>query len=484
VRSGAFDFNTGKQFHGFHGGSLVVLVVAGVAAAAWLVWLGVRWFHRVPRLPPAGPETSDLGPEPPALVNMLVNRWRVTAAAVPATLIDLAARRVVGLEEVGPGQFVVRTKPSHDDAPLTSYEAHVLSLVEARATGGSAPVEVLQVGGAEDPWFSAFASAVVRDARERDLAQDRWSARELAALGAGLALVLALVAFAFGLAHLGQGTHSSRGGTTGRWSWFAVGAVVWIVVMLGVARVRTLRDTPIGRDVCARWLGVRAFLRRDPTFAEEPPAAVAIWGRNLAYGVALGVCHDAEVALPVGPDDPKMAWSREGGTWRHVGIEYRHRFGAGRAPGGVFAGGLARLLFWGAIGFIVLPVIVSWLWHAVHDVTSNASGLAEVGIIVLFTFIPAVIGVYVAVQIVDGAVRTWRGAADLRHTATVEGPVVKVHDGQFAVDDGHHAELVALPAGALPMPGVGTRVRVTYTPHLHHVTHLELAAAATPAPSD
>ena len=401
---------------------------------------------------------------------------------MPATLVDLAARGVVGLEEVGPGRFVVRTKTSSGDGHLTSYEIRVKSLVETRATGGSAPVEVLEVGGGpDDPWFKDFTDAVVRDARSRGLARDRWERGELVVLGGGLALVLSLVALAFGLAHLGQGVHSSGGGETGQWQWFAVAGIVWLVVMMALTRVRRLRDTPAGREACARWLGVRAFLRRDVTLADQPPAAVVIWGRNLSYGVALGICHAAEVALPVGPDDPNAAWSREGGTWRHVRIEYPHRFGAGSAPGGVLVGGLARLLFWGAIGFVALPVSVDYAWNAVRDVTSKVSGIVELGVIVLLTFVPAVIAVYVLVKLLDGAVRTWRGAADLRRTTTVEGSVIKIHEHCFAVDDGHGNELTALPAGVLQPPGVGTRVRVTYTPRLHHVTRIDAVAGAAPA---
>jgi hypothetical protein len=49
-----------------------------------------------------GPRTLELGPEPPAVVNFLVNDFRVTDDAVPATLIDLAARNVVDVEWRGP----------------------------------------------------------------------------------------------------------------------------------------------------------------------------------------------------------------------------------------------------------------------------------------------------------------------------------------------------------------------------------------------
>ncbi|MGZ8763356.1 MAG: hypothetical protein ACXW2Y_08530 [Acidimicrobiia bacterium] len=88
--------------------------------------------RELPEEPGPGSETSDLGPESPALVNLLVNRFEVGRAAVPATLVDLAARRVLALEAVGPEQVVVRVRARTDgQPPLTIYEQQVLDAVRA-----------------------------------------------------------------------------------------------------------------------------------------------------------------------------------------------------------------------------------------------------------------------------------------------------------------------------------------------------------------
>ena len=50
---------------------------------------------------------------------------RVTDDAVPATLIDLAARNVVDVEQRGPGVFYVRLRAARDE-PLNTYERRVL----------------------------------------------------------------------------------------------------------------------------------------------------------------------------------------------------------------------------------------------------------------------------------------------------------------------------------------------------------------------
>jgi hypothetical protein len=89
----------------------VLAVAAAAAAGAWLVAAGIVFLGRRPSEPPVGPRTLELGLEPPAVANFLVNGLRVTGDAVPATLIDLAARNVVDMEQRGPGVFYVRLRP-------------------------------------------------------------------------------------------------------------------------------------------------------------------------------------------------------------------------------------------------------------------------------------------------------------------------------------------------------------------------------------
>ena len=82
---------------------------------------------------------ADLGPEPPAVANFLVNDLRVTDEAVPATLLDLAARRIVEIEERGPDFFYVRLNRSSATQALTPYERRVLEHVERIARDGVVP---------------------------------------------------------------------------------------------------------------------------------------------------------------------------------------------------------------------------------------------------------------------------------------------------------------------------------------------------------
>jgi hypothetical protein len=471
------------RYTGFRGSALVLLVAAGVAAAVVTVVFAVRWIASFPKQPDPGPETSDLGPEPPAIVNLLVNRFAVGRAAVPATLVDLAARRVLGLEQVGPDRIVVRVRTRPDaDQPLTPYEQQVLDTVRADATGGSAPIEAIALGStdAAAAWWKRFSKAVVADARARGLARSRWERSDWLLLGGLIGIPFFLLAAAFSGAHVGSGGENPMDGA----DWFFVGFFASGVAMAGLASLRALRDTPDGRAAAARWLGVGAHQRSNPSFADAPPASVAIWGRSLAYGVALGTARATTAALPIAAEDPFRAWSRYGGTWRQIRIEYPTRFGYGERPSTVLLGGLGRLVLWGVVAFAVLPIVVDALWGFVSEQAPDVGSGVELAIGAAFILVFGAIGTYLVVRLVDAGIRTFRGAADLGSPVTEEGVVVAVggeeQAGYVAVDDGQAAEIRAWRrTSEIPPVRRGARVRVTLSRHLRYVTGIEVVDPAT-----
>ena len=155
--------------------ALALLIAGAVAGSVFAIIFAVRFAASFPALPPPGPETSDLGEEPPAVANLLVSRCHPTRAAVAATVIDLAARRYLELFEAGPGRFVVRLAAT-PRAGLTRYERQVLALVEEKAVGGSAPLEAIRLDSAgADAWYGRFAKHLEDDARARGLLRGRWS---------------------------------------------------------------------------------------------------------------------------------------------------------------------------------------------------------------------------------------------------------------------------------------------------------------------
>jgi hypothetical protein len=87
------------------------LLVATVAATAlWFLLLFGFAFATRPRNVDPAPATMELGGEPPAVVDLLTNEWRVTPDAIPATLLDLAARDYVDLDQYGPERTVCRVR--------------------------------------------------------------------------------------------------------------------------------------------------------------------------------------------------------------------------------------------------------------------------------------------------------------------------------------------------------------------------------------
>ena len=472
-----------EGFTGFHGLSLALLVGAVAAAAAWIVIFGWRWLATRPQMPHAGLETREVGPESPAIVNLLVNRWNVTRSAIQATLLDLASRKYIGIDQYGQEQFIVSLRNNPPDAERTEYERQVLDLIRKRATGGSAPAEAITLGeeGEAEAWWQRFRKSVAEDARKQRLARNRWAPLDWAILGSGLAVVFGLFALAFGIAHIG-GRNSSGENSLDLTDWLGIGLFAWIVAMALLSRLRDLRDTPSGREACGRWLGVRNYLREIHAFEDVSAAAVIVWERYLAFGVALGVAKEAAHQLPLAPDDPDTAWSRQTGTWREMRIEYPRHFGYGGWPLGVFAGGLARTAFWGGIVFVLLPVAASVSWDVIHnglngDTTETlALESAFVGAFAAMALIPLV-------QLINGIIRVFLGGSDLlRRPQTTEGAVVKVHEGKVALDDGHSDDVRAwIPPPGAPHLSVGSQVRATMSPHLAHVISVEILGPSTGA---
>ncbi len=230
--------------------SVAVLVASAIFALVFAIYFVVRWAASFPDLPPPGAETSDLGTEPPAIANLLVNRCHVTSAAAAATLIDLAACGHLELFEAGPDKFVVRLRDAHDDS-LTDYENRVMSLVREEATGGSAPLEALQLDESQaGSWRDQFAKQVIADAKSRGLLRGRWTRVDWVVFGALTAAVLVALAGGLYLADVQQKSDSNSKGFD-RETWFVVAIFAWPLVMAVLHRLRSIRYSASGEAATA-----------------------------------------------------------------------------------------------------------------------------------------------------------------------------------------------------------------------------------------
>jgi hypothetical protein len=296
----------------------------------------------------SGPATLELGEEPPAVVDLLTNDWRVTADAIPATLLDLAARDYLDLEQYGPGRTVCRVRRTSGEG-LEAYERMVLDHVAGLAVDGVVPAEALTTGPQDQSsrWWRAFQRGVVRDARERGLARDRWSGSAKAFLRAA-----ALVPAGLGVLYA-----NAAGGLD--FGTIGAGLVIWVVLTSAIKLFGDQRNTPAGAEAAARWLGVRDYLGDNEVFPTLPPVSVAIWDRYLGYGAALGVAT-AVHALPMGAEDDHRAWSAFGGRWRVVKVRYpRLGFAWGRKPPLAFLVGLVQAVA-GYVGLRLMLGLRGW----------------------------------------------------------------------------------------------------------------------------
>jgi hypothetical protein len=386
------------------GTDAVLAVAAAAASVAWLVAAAIVFVVRRPPEPPVGPRTLELGPEPPAVANFLVNDFRVTGDAVPATLIDLAARNVVDVEQRGPGVFYVRLRPAPEER-LNTYERRVLDHLRTRAVNGVVPAEALTTGPGQEStrWRRRFANEVVSDAQRRGLSRDAaggpvFTALTLAAAVPAL-LVWVLSEFEAGIVVVGAG-----------------------VALLGWIRARhPQRETAEGLAAASRWLGVRAELAANEVFPTHSPLTVELWDRLLAYGAALGVAGGASGPLPMGTESDTDAWSAHGGRWRPVRVVYPRLWppGWGLDPLVAIAAGMGAA--------IVGALLLFWVGPLLFD-----AGLA--GALLVVPCAAVLVGISLAVM----------AAGDLRSTVEFSGPILRLRvfgdekkaRHYLAVDDG------------------------------------------------
>jgi hypothetical protein len=465
-------------------------IAAAVAVAGWLVILFLLAVATRARHPDAAPASMEMGgDEPPAVVGMLTNGWEVGRETVPATLLDLAARKIVAIEAVGPERFIVRAGKAGSDGGLTPYEDQVLGHVRRLAAAdGTVACEALTTGPEAESatWWKLFEAAVRKDARDRNLSRGRWSGWMTALLGITALVPAVLIALAVAVSPNQKGSRSSDDNPVG--AFFGIAVMAEFGLMAIPAKLRAERDTPTGRQAAAKWLGLREYLHQDGTFADAPPAAVAVWDRYLAYGAAMGVAAGAVRALPLGAESDKVAWSAYGGRWRVVKIDYPKRIppGWGRHPAlatAIGVGSLAVGLFVARIFFPPMIDLVSRLSDNVH--TNGLDPLDLLGVALLG--IPTVV---TAGWLVRSGLMLRAAVPDLFASSNVEGVVLRIreHEKQpyLAVDDGTRAEIKAWLLEPAVLHGAnvsqGSLIRAKVSPHLGHVFELEQSRGSTTAP--
>lgn len=147
----------------------------GALSCAWIAAIALTALCTRPWRPaPARPSLTPRD-EPPAVVSLLAGRLKQDG--YPATLLDLAARGWIGLDEAEPSRVMCRPAAGRADDPgLTPYERRALAHLELRAAGmGAVPGTALDTGfeNGEDEFRKPFRDEVRADARGRGLLRSR-----------------------------------------------------------------------------------------------------------------------------------------------------------------------------------------------------------------------------------------------------------------------------------------------------------------------
>lgn len=319
-------------------GNELVLMAGLVSGVPLLGLTGVLRLLYRPRDPGQGEVVMELGPDAPAIVDLLTDRFEVTPHAPVATLVDLAARRWVDIEEPVPDEVVVRVRTRPGQGELTSFEHRVLQRVREVAVTGAAPAAALAKGtsSAAKAWQRGFRNEVIAVARAQGLCRARRPpAVQALPFAAG---ALAALAFYFGAPDRNdRDSSASASASFDRVAGLSLAAMVLgaVALMIGGRMVRrsAVRGTDLGLQRARSWLGVRRFLADHGRFEDYPAASVRIWDRYLAHAVALDLAPLAARQLPLGAESDRWAWSRYGGRWQLVKVVYpKLRPGWGRPP--------------------------------------------------------------------------------------------------------------------------------------------------------
>ena len=441
-----------------------LLWITAAALAGWCLIVLLIWAVRYPRQPESGPETTDLGSETPALANLLTHRFKPTRDAVPATLVDLAARGLVEIEDRGIGDYYCRI--TGRAASLNAYEKMLLDHLRKIAAGGVVPAAALTTGPQDrsKSWWNGFRDEVVKHAQAEGLSRNLWDKWARGALFLGAALVFLLFETAIGFNDPEDVAPSTLKDVV-----LVMGVGAFALVFSAAASKRQT-STDAGDGAASRWLGVRRALEESPSFELLPPSGVIVWERHLAYAAAMGVAPRSIRALPMGAESDDEAWTASSGEWRKVHVRYpRWRPGWGRRPilallvgaFGSFAGYNMVRVGAGEIGF---------------DVGLGIAGTVAtaLGVVVLLRSVPQVVGGFLdlfTTRDVEGIVLRAR---------TRWGPVPYVYQGDdrenlrcyVALDDGRSTTVTAYRVSADVYDKIqqGSRVKLSVTPRLGYVT--------------
>lgn len=264
---------------------ILLFIAALLIIPTWVIFL--LWLVRRPfKQRAARPDVPHEIPEPPsdhdpAIVGVLIGDGKPPRRAVAGTLLSLATRKVITINEFGKKLVVevaATARGANDGEQLV-----LTALLERVDDKGDVVGPPLWPGKA--PWFGAFA----RDARARAVAAGLLESR-IPFIG----IMLLFIFTATGLSLI----------------FFSRTAVFVGLIILAnglphlLARASGYRLSDAGETLRMTWESFGRYLHSQRSFRDVGPAGVVVWGPNLAYGAVLGEAeHAARPLTPSGDDD-------------------------------------------------------------------------------------------------------------------------------------------------------------------------------------
>ncbi len=240
---------------------------------------------------------------PPAIVGHLMRFGSVTTLDMVSTVMDLARRGYLTIDEVREDTGFLRRKTEYRYTltvakqagdELYPYERDVLVMLREAGADDGLPDDDLERWAEANPkrmqsWFSTFTEGVKAHARRLGLVEPRAWLMSLNVAIAVLAGLVAVVAI----------NRQVRGGTFDDLVRFAPGAIVaFVILVIQIAFTRVLRRRTFNGAVHhGRWQAFRRFLKDFSRIDEYRPTAVTMWERYLVYAIPLDAAKEVTEAL-------------------------------------------------------------------------------------------------------------------------------------------------------------------------------------------
>jgi uncharacterized membrane protein len=287
----------------------VLMVPLIIAASAAFYWVWRTWGKDPPKPTDIGDYWREVPDDPPAVAVALLNWRRVDSDAFSATVLDLARRGYLQIDEIDVPRLLRKPRSSYqftstatpDAPPLKAFERRTMNWMFSKSAAVVTQDELIEQAKANpsraNTFWEGFKKDVVKELDRRDyLARGKGVAFALHALIVGLLGAAGVAALALGAVPAG------------------IGGLVAAVVLLPLGILHRSR-TPAGTRRDAEWRALRSFLRDFSSLDEAPVGHLALWDQYLVAATALGVADELLDALKT--KFPEVLESGSVATWYH-----------------------------------------------------------------------------------------------------------------------------------------------------------------------